>query len=305
MPDPTRESVSASQAAALFNQSPYFSRWMLHHHFRDGLSLDAPADDRMDFGKLLQDPILKMTAAAYRLEIVPNATDDYIRRGRLGATVDGRMLKPDVGNGIVEVKNIDWLRWRQTWTETAAAPHVEIQLQAQMYADDAEWGIIAALVGGNEMKFYERERNAELCDRLVEESAHFFEAVGTGLAPDPLASPIELPMLAQLYPATDPAERIEDLEDEDLAITLRQLGWAQDQKRFAEKLEGQMKAKLLARAGSAASVYAKGARCWITKSAIAEAHIVRAAHTRTLIKVERDAPEMGGIVIDGERYIGA
>src|SRR5258708_3729074 len=132
MPDVTKQSVSASQAPALFGHSPYSTKWLLWQHFKNDVPIEPPEDLRMGWGKLLQAVILRAAADQYGLEMQPNLAEEYIRRGRLGCTLDGEMLVPDGEPIIVEAKNVDWLRWRDTWTESAAPMHVEIQLQEQL-----------------------------------------------------------------------------------------------------------------------------------------------------------------------------
>jgi predicted phage-related endonuclease len=300
MPDADWQSVSASQAAALFNQSPYITRWMLWWAFKKrDRSLIAPAgNERIAWGKLLQDDILYATSLAYRLEVEQNINDQYVQNGVLGATIDGLMRMPDRGPVVVEAKAIDWLRWKETWSETAAAVHVEIQLQVQMLAAGTDHGIIAALIGGNEIRWLERERNGDLVDRLREEAAAFFASLDANEEPDPLGSPLELPMLAELYPTADPLKVIEDLDDDELAIAVRQFRWARDEETFARKLKEQMQAKILARAGGAGQLVVNGARCKISKIPVAptlcEPHtaprVIRKASTMTKIKVQLAQP---------------
>jgi hypothetical protein len=275
---------------------------MLFHHFRNGMPLEPTGNERIAWGKLLQDDILYATSLAYRLEVAENTANEYTRAGQLGATIDGRMVIPDRGPVIVEAKNVDWLRWKDTWTETAAAPHVEIQLQVQMLAAGTDHGIIAALIGGNEIRWLERERNGELADRLREEAALFFDSIERNDAPDPLGSPLELPMLAALYPTANPEEIIEELDDQELALAVRQFASARADETFNRKLKEQMQAKILARTGTAGRLIVNGARCKITRipirPTICEPHDgakeIRKASDQTKIKVER-TPEVAPV----------
>lgn len=50
MPDPNRQTVSASQAAALFGVSPYTTRMALYHWLKDGTPIDDDEDERMTIG---------------------------------------------------------------------------------------------------------------------------------------------------------------------------------------------------------------------------------------------------------------
>jgi hypothetical protein len=295
VPDPQKLTVSASQAAALFNQHQYYTRWCLFQHFKNGLPLpgDREEDDRMLLGKLLQPVILELTARRYRLEVRENAANTYARRGPLGATIDGLMVAPDRGPMIVEAKNVDWKRWKDTWTETAAPIAIEIQTQVNMHCAGTEYGVIACLVGGNDPRFYERTLNRELIARVRDEAGDFLHSVERGIEPDPLGSPVELEMLAQLYPETDETEILEDYEDEELAILLRNLRSAQRERAINTKLCDQLKAKLLARAGNAGLVRTNGFEARIVKSEtgplICEPHtepkIVRRSTCRTLVNV--------------------
>src|SRR5262245_47666119 len=115
MPDPTWRSVSASQAPALLNQSPYATLFTLWWMFK-GKSVETDFTQRMAWGKLLQEAILKATALQYRLEVIPNRNDEYTRNGQLGATIDGAMHDPVRGLVVVEAKNVDRLIWRDTWS---------------------------------------------------------------------------------------------------------------------------------------------------------------------------------------------
>jgi hypothetical protein len=298
MPDQTWETVSASQAPALVNRSPYCSRRMLWEAWRkrDRSLIETEDDERIRWGRLLQDDILAMTAAKYRLEVRENTGNDYARRGPLGATIDGLMIAPGQGRVVVEAKNIDWLRWRDTWTKTQAAPHVEIQTQVGMYAAEADHAIIAAMVGGNDLRFYERELDRELIAEIEEQARQFLVSVETGNAPDWLTDEMELPVIAKLWPKVDEREVVEDMSDA-LALAIRQFDRARGEKSFATKLAEQMAVTILATSGSAGVLRANGYTCYIKKSevpeAICEPHtvpkVIRKGHVRTLIEIVQTA----------------
>jgi len=271
MPDREWTTVSASQVPALFGQSPYMTRWMLWHAFRArDLSMIEPAEnERMWWGKMLQPIILAATAREFKLDIVENVANQYRQRGSVGATIDGLTSAPDLGPIVVEAKGIDWLRWRDTWTATAAAPHVEIQTQINMWAAGAEHGIIAACVGGNSPIFHRRELNRELIERCEEEARLFLESVRDGKEPDPLGSPLELPMMAQLYPVINPIEVVEDLEDKELPRIIREFDRARREHGAYGRLQDQMKALILGKAKTAGILKAAGVTCYLQRSTVA------------------------------------
>src|SRR5215469_3216944 len=150
MPDPTKQTLSATQTPALFGVSPYLTRWMLLRHFIHGDPIDSPAHNRMNWGKKLQPLVLEQAAAELRLEVRPNAGDVYVRRGLLGCTRDAEIFCPDRGPGALETKCVfDYATWMEDWNAGKDPPrHVEIQLQQQMAVGDGDvsykWGVIAA-----------------------------------------------------------------------------------------------------------------------------------------------------------------
>ena len=130
-------------------------------------------------------------------------------------------------------------------------------------------------------------------ERLRDEAARFFDDLKSGKEPDPLGSPIELPMLAALYPVSEKAAIVEAFGDEEMSMTLRQYARAKSDKSFAKKLAEQMKAKLLARAGGAGILKTDGFTAFIKRTEVAagicephhEVKITRKASTRVNIEI--------------------
>jgi hypothetical protein len=205
MPDPTRQTISATEAPALFNASPYVTRWMLHRRFAHGDEIHSPEHNRMDWGKRLQPLLLAAAAEDLRLEVKPNASDVYVRNARLGCTRDAEIICPDRGPGALETKCVfDSGVWMREWAGGKTPPrHHEIQLQVQMYVGDGErpfqWGVLAAWIGG-EMHYFEREPILELWDEIDKEARQFFADVQAGTEPDPFGAPIESALLAKVFP---------------------------------------------------------------------------------------------------------
>lgn len=208
MPDPTRKTISATQSAALFGVSPYYTRWMLWQHFANGVVIDTPADARMNWGKKLQPLVLAQCAEELKFEVHPNTDDAYHRRGLLGCTRDATIVCPDRGPGALETKCVfDYRTWMADWQGGKAPPRQhEIQLQQQMAVGDPKsepyrWGVIAAWVAG-EQHYFEREAIPELWGKLDDEAAAFFKSVEAKQEPDPFGAVIEVPLLNKLFPTT-------------------------------------------------------------------------------------------------------
>lgn len=253
MPDPTMATVSATQASALYNTSPYTTRWMLYRHFSDGMAIDAGEDQRMRWGKLLQPLVLAEAATQLRMEVRPNSDDTYHRRGALGCTRDATVICPDRGPGAMETKCVfEYRGWMQEWNEGRQPPkYHELQLQVQMAVGDEsgpyQWGIIVAWVCG-ELKFFERKPMPDLWARMEADAAQFLADVHERREPDPFGAPVELPWLNEAFPV----ERGKVISaGEDIAKIAVQYRDARERQSTAEALATPLRAQLLAYAKDA------------------------------------------------------
>jgi len=306
MPDPSKKTISATQAPALFNVSPYFTRWMLHKNFADGMVIDQPeGDGRMQWGRKLQPLVLEQAARDMALEVHANEADVYLRRGLLGCTRDAEIYSPDRGPGALETKCVfDFGIWMRDWQGGKHIPrHHEIQLQQQMLVGDGSspfaWGMIGVWVCG-EMHYYDRDPIPDLWTSLEAEAAAFFAAVAAHEAPDPFGIPVELPFLSALDRV---AGKEIDLsagdEAEKLAETVRMYAWSKKQEGSNAKVAERLKAEILALAGDASLLrFAHGITVELSPRSVKE-HMRKASVSTTLKPYIPDgdapAPASGGL----------
>lgn len=249
MPDPSLKTVSASQVPALFNVSPYTTRWMLYQQFKG----HQPVNDdniRADWGIRLEPQILQWIAEQVNLEHRHNR--QYVTHPTLpiGATIDGELEEPDIeGAVIAECKNVDSMIFRERWDDWSMPDDIELQVQAQLIAKEAKRGYIGALVGGNNPKLYKREPIPKLRDAIISEAQHFLDDVAHGREPDPLGIAKEIPMLRIVYPRAEPDQwldlRGEDNED-DVAQLLMEMKAVQVECSAADKVKKELQARILA-----------------------------------------------------------
>lgn len=298
MPDPTGQTISATQAPALWNKSPWLSRWMLYKHFHDGMSLEKTPDVRMDWGLKLEPLIIAQAAEELALEVRPNRDAEgnpaYDRRGRLGCTRDAIVIDPSLGPGALETKCVfDYRDWMDDWAGGEQAPeHYEIQLQEQMLVGDGEtsflWGVIAVWVAG-EVHYFRRDPIAELWAALEAEAGRFFAEVGEGIEPDPFGLAAELPMLNRIKRTGEVVDLSADIA---VAEEARMFNWAKAEARRHQKIADVSKVKLLQALGDASEAECYGGiRLKVSQSEIPESK--RKAYTRTVLtaKVPDDLPD--------------
>src|ERR1700682_1137607 len=203
--------------------------------------------------------LLEQAAADLRLEVKTNRQEDgsqvYVRRNLLGCSRDADIYDPQRGPGALETKccfDYKILMQEGDGGKTPPRQH-EIQLQCQMYVGNGhvpfEWGCIALWCGGD-MTYFQRKPMLDLWAKFEVEAAQFFDDIKAGNEPAPFGSPIEVPLLKQLFdrPTGEIINAVEVLGEVE-ATKLAQLVVDADYQRVvrlaAEKVEESTKAKLL------------------------------------------------------------
>ncbi len=269
MPDKTKKTISATQVAALFDASPYVTRWMLYHHFKDDLAIDPDENSRMKLGRLVQRALLEQAADDLVFAVERNDDDNYVRNGLVGCTRDADVICPDRGPGTLELKVVwDYATWMTTWGGGVPPRHIELQTQVQMMVGDGktpfDWGVIAVCICG-EMKYFHREPMKELWDDIAVRAEVFFADVAVSLEPDAFGIPEEDALIARLYPSADP-EKEQDIDDVDLGEAARMYAWANAERLSADKTQKSNKVKLLDATEDFGVTHLPGADVYVKKS---------------------------------------
>lgn len=265
MPDPLRRSISATEASALFEVSPYITRWMLYRRFAHGDENTVDVNVRMDWGKKMEPLLLAQAAQDLKFEIRANKGHDgeqvYVRNGLLGCTRDAEIYCPDRGLGTCETKCVfDYRTWMTDWKGGNRVPRQnEIQVQTQMRVGTGEtalgaadgtpykWGVFAVWVAG-EMFYFERKPVPKFWSELDAQAVQFFDDVKHEREPEPFGIAIEHPLLNEVFPVVEQKEL--DLRKDDGALPraeeARMLVYHREQRLAHEKGEDSVKSKLRA-----------------------------------------------------------
>ena len=195
--------LTSTEAAALFDSSPYFTEFELHHIKTKRITKEFEDNVRMVWGRRLEAAIATGIAEDFGLIVEPFKVYARIEEIRMGSSFDFKIigLVPGVasnparemfekhGPGIMEIKNVDGLVFRRTWLEEGesieAPPHIEIQVQHQLEVADMGWALIAPLVGGNTPKPMIRERDVEVGELIRERCQRFWDRIDAGVSPEP------------------------------------------------------------------------------------------------------------------------
>lgn len=308
MPDKTKETISATEMAGLLGVSPYVTKWMLYQRFANGVEAPGPDHNRLDWGTKMEPLLLEQAAADLRLEVTTNRQPDgsqvYVRRNLLGCSRDADIYDPQRGPGALETKCcFDYKILMQEWDGGKTPPRQhEIQLQQQMYVGrdgiPFEWGCIALWCGGD-MTYFQRKPMLDLWAKFEVEAMQFFADVKAGNEPAPFGSPIEVPLLKQIFDkptgeVINAVEKLGEVEATKLAQRVVDADYQRTVRLAAEKVEEETKAKLLGLMQEADELeLPQGIR--VTRQVQTRNNKARPASTSTAIVVKAHIPQQ----IDG------
>ena len=259
--------ITSTEAAALFGMSPYLTPFELYHRKRSAIVGGFTDNQRMAWGRRLQDSIASGVAEERDWIIAP--MPEYIRdeTARLGASFDFRVRavrpgsSPPAPEGILEVKNVDGLVFRDQWIaddgQMEAPVHIELQLQHQLEVSQLGWGAIAVLVGGNALHVIERKRDQAVGAAIRQRAVEFWQRVDSGNAPDPDFR-ADAKLIAKAYGYADPNRLMDARGDTHIAkLGARYLELSAVAKNAQEERDA-VKAELLTLIGDAEKTLGDG-----------------------------------------------
>ena len=269
--------VTSTEVSALFGESPYLTAFELWHRKKNGELGEIEDNDRMKWGRRLEASIAHGVAEDFGVvvrDLQEFATCEGVRMGAsfdfeinderddLSAVNDMRLLDllRHHGPGVMEIKNVDFLAWRNNWTagDVAEAPaHIEIQLQAQLECLDREWGCIVALVGGNEAHVIVRRRDRAVGQALRRKVAEFWQSIDDNNPPPPVM-PQDAAFIVQLYQYAEPGKLFDARGDAEIASVCAEYSQAGKDEKAAKDRKDSARARLLERIGDAEKVLVDG-----------------------------------------------
>jgi len=255
--------VGASEVPALFDASPWLTRFELFHRKRGTISTPQfnevvdgiPADMRIFCGVMLERTVIDIACKlwGYEKAETPGRLDNGVG---LGGHPDQLVICPERGPGVLEVKTTDWLQAKRWGDE----PPLHYQLQAQTYAGLARvgWCDIITLVGGNDPRRFKMEARPALFEKIEARVAAFWADVRAGVEPKPDYSRDGAALIEALGQPTDElADLRTDMDAEQDALDFTAAKAARD--AAVAQMEA-AKCRLIERIGTAGTALLPGHR---------------------------------------------
>lgn len=250
-----RQDVTSTETSALFELSPYMTAFELWHRKHDSIDVEFKVNARMVWGTRLQDSIAAGVAQDEGWKI--RRMTEYIRDTDLkaGASFDFEIIFPDGTFGILEIKNVDALAFRDGWIiegdNVEAPPHIEVQIQQQLFLSERKVAYIAALIGGNRVVLIKREPDNAVIEAIRKRIKEFWISVETHSEPKPDFAR-DSDFIAHLYSYAEPGKVFN--ADEKLSKIAYAYKQAATEQKAAEQKKDAAKAEILTIIGTAEKV---------------------------------------------------
>jgi predicted phage-related endonuclease len=246
--------VGASEVAALFDCSPYLTHFELFHRKKGNIATPefnalhegTPEDERIYWGVRLEAAIIE--AAKERYGYIDRDQVERLSNGNgLGGHPDRRVICPERGPGILEIKTADWLV-RKQWGDEPPTNYL-IQSQAYQGLDKVRWGDVLVLVGGNKLERFCYDFRPKIYAEIERKVEAFWQSIEAN-DPPPADYTRDLDTIADLY--REGTDEVVDLTADNLAHeAAAAFLFAKEARLEAEKREDAAKAELLDKLGPA------------------------------------------------------
>lgn len=186
-----KDITSTDMAAVLGVPDTYRTRLDVWAEHSSLVPSDFTDNDRMLWGRRLEATIAAGVAEDHGLTITPLG-GTYMRHDtlRAGSSFDYSATHPDrSGFGLLEIKNVDSLVFRNKWTsesgELEAPLQIEVQVQHQLWISGRQWAAIGVLVGGNYAHVLWRERDESAISAIEAAVIDFWASIDAKEMPSP------------------------------------------------------------------------------------------------------------------------
>ena len=224
--------IGGSEIAAILGLDPRRDAFSVYAEKVGLVPHNYEPNDRMEAGKFLEQGIAAWYAKRTGQEI------EWCDTTRCHPDREWQVWSPDalvLGNengiagirrhiGGVDAKNVSYdqsARWGEPGTDSVPD---YIHLQCQWYAsgEDLPWWDVAACFGGNDLRIYRVNRDAQIEAAILEEAERFWRGnVLARVPPPPGPSPATVDALRQMFPRNVQALRCATAEEAQLLTDLK------------------------------------------------------------------------------------
>jgi predicted phage-related endonuclease len=214
--------VTASVIAALFGLHPYKTLGELHVE-KSGIELPARAETSVIRRGRALEGVVAAEVQRVKPEWKITKATNYLRdtKRRIGATPDF-YIEDNGRRGVLQTKTVASSIYKKSWLEAGGMPFwVGLQCVTEMMLDDADFGVVAALVVGDfefTLHLIDVPRHAATEKRIRDAVEEFWRKIESG-APPTIDYERDGALLAAMYPHETPGKII-DLRTDNRIVEL-------------------------------------------------------------------------------------
>jgi predicted phage-related endonuclease len=285
--------VGSSEVSALLGESPFLTAAALHVRKRDRLvDGDSPAKRR---GRKIQGLGLELLREEFPTWSIEDPQAVWIdEEHKAMSTPDALVETPEHGLGVAELKSVEPSRFQKEWRdahgEFQIPKYVETQVQDQMHATGAAWGIaVAVVIGfGIDLHVGDVKRDESKIRRIQDERAYFWQRIARDELP-PMDYGRDADLIRSLYSIADDELVIDLSGDNELPGILAQKEVAAEDVKRAEAVVKTCNAMILDRMRNAAIAKFNGGIITAKTVNVKEEKQPRAAYSFRRITIKRQA----------------
>ena len=247
-----KQDITSTEVSALFGISPYLTEFELWHRKLNAQASPFEENNRMKWGRRLQDAIANGVAEDEGFKVRPMT--EYIRDPdlRIGSSFDFAIGD----DGILEIKNVDSYIFSQQWEyddgdNLEAPPHIEIQVQHQLLLSGRDFAYICAFKGGNDPVLIKREPDSDVMAAIEKRAKAFWKSIGEGREPAPNFER-DAKFLSSLYRYAEPNKVIQSTPR--IQLLANEYKSIADSEKEIKARKDAVKAQLLMEVGDAEKV---------------------------------------------------
>jgi putative phage-type endonuclease len=169
--------IGGSDVATLLGMNPYKSPIRLYMEKIEEIEPEPVDNEYVELGKELEPVLRKLFTKRTGYKAVQNnfilQHDDY---PFMFANIDGEVLHPEKGRGVLEIKTTSEWNRDQWQGEKVPMPYM-LQVQHYLAVTGYDYGYICVLIGGNKFRHWLIERDEELITILIKSEEEFWNRI--------------------------------------------------------------------------------------------------------------------------------
>jgi putative phage-type endonuclease len=241
--------------------------------------------EAMEIGTLIQPTIAALLERRTNLHIIEAPQNEFLRHSEfpfIGCTPDAYLAsdeRPDMG--VAEYKNVghhsagDW--------DEGVPLRTQVQIQGQLAVTGYQWGVAAALLGGNKFVWHRVERNEAFISTLIETCREFWRRIQDQDPPPVDGDKRTTAALFALHP-NDNGESVQ-LPDE-LTETAEELAALDRVIKDAEERQAEITNSIRSLIGDATYGLLPDGSGWSWKTQVRKAYEVKESTSRVLRRIK-------------------